>query len=124
MRGCVFAVLVVALSAAPALACDGELMQGSTANAPEARILLEPPQISHPFAVRVALCDGGQVLTVDAIMPAHQHGMLYRPSMSALGQSRYIAENLVFHMPGLWHIQVQAEVDARRIDYVYETVVQ
>jgi hypothetical protein len=30
----------------------------------------------------------------------------------------------VFHMPGLWHIQVQAEVDARRIDYVYETVVQ
>lgn len=124
MRGCVFAVLVIALSAAPAVACDGDLMQSSAANAPEARIQFEPPQISQPFAVRVALCDGGQVLTVDAIMPAHQHGMLYRPTMSTPGQSRYMAENLVFHMPGLWHIQVQAEVDARRIDYVYETVVK
>ncbi|WP_321832155.1 FixH family protein [Thalassovita sp.] len=99
-------------------------MQSSTAKAPEARIQFEPPQISQPFVVRVALFDGGQVLTVDAIMPAHQHGMLYRPSMSTPEQGRYTVENLVFHMPGLWHIQVQAEVDARRIDYVYETVVQ
>ena len=117
-------MLAITLSAAPALACDGDLMQGNAANAPEARIQFEPPQISQPFAVRVSLCDGGQVLTVDAIMPAHQHGMLYRTHVSTLGQGRYMAENLVFHMPGLWHIQVQAELGAGRVDYVYETVLK
>jgi len=43
-------------------------------------------------------------ITVDATMPAHGHGMNYKPSIKATGDNRWRAEGLMFHMPGQWEL--------------------
>ena len=43
-------------------------------------------------------------LSVDAAMPEHGHGMNRVPSVAALGDGRFRAEGLLFHMPGRWEI--------------------
>ena len=54
------------------------------------------------FALELAVCPPPERLQVDAWMPAHRHGMNYRPTVRHLGGSRYRAEGLLFHMPGRW----------------------
>jgi hypothetical protein len=61
------------------------------------------------FFLDVAICakSGGaapSTLRVDARMPAHQHGMNYRPTVAAAGDGRFAARGLMFHMPGAWEI--------------------
>jgi YtkA-like len=43
-------------------------------------------------------------LAVDADMPAHRHGMNYRATVTTLGDGRFRAEGLMFHMAGRWRI--------------------
>lgn len=68
--------------------------------------------IGEPFAVEFAVCasDGrtAERVAIDATMPAHRHGMNYRPTVSVLGDGRYRAEAFLFHMPGLWEVVVTA----------------
>lgn len=57
-------------------------------------------------------------LRVDADMPAHGHGMNYRPTVRVMGapaegQSRYRAEGLLLHMPGRWRLHFELSVDGR-----------
>ena len=54
-----------------------------------------------------------QDLQVDADMPAHRHGMNYRPTVRALGDGRFVADGLLFHMPGRWRLLFAAG-DARK----------
>jgi hypothetical protein len=61
-----------------------------------------PIQVGKHFALDLQVCPAPDALVVDAWMPAHQHGMNYRPSVTALGGGRYRAEGLMFHMPGRW----------------------
>jgi hypothetical protein len=66
-----------------------------------------PVVVGRHFAVDVVLCasPGGpapDALRVDADMPAHRHGMNYRASVEPLGAGRFVAEGLMFHMPGRW----------------------
>lgn len=42
------------------------------------------------------------LVAVDARMPSHGHGMNYKPTLKAVGENRYRAEGLMFHMPGQW----------------------
>lgn len=63
--------------------------------------------VGRAFAMEVQVCAKGQAavptgLRVDAQMPAHRHGMNYRPSVVAQGDGRFRAEGLLFHMPGRW----------------------
>lgn len=65
--------------------------------------------LGRHFALDIALCPApGQpapvLLAVDAEMPAHRHGMNYRPMVQSLGQGRYRAEGLLLHMPGAWRL--------------------
>ncbi|HOB94628.1 MAG TPA: hypothetical protein PK306_13945 [Aquabacterium sp.] len=46
------------------------------------------------------------MLSVDADMPAHRHGMNYRASVTALGGGRFRADGLMFHMAGRWRVIV------------------
>ena len=48
-------------------------------------------------------------LRVDADMPAHRHGMNYRAKVSPKGDGRYVAEGLLFHMPGHWRLIFDVE---------------
>lgn len=72
----------------------------------------EPAEIKvgSPFKVMLSVCsDAGaavQQLTIDATMPAHRHGMNYKPDVSAAGEGRYEARGFLFHMPGAWQFAV------------------
>lgn len=59
-------------------------------------------RVGAHFALELAVCPAPGELLVDAWMPEHRHGMNYRPSVTALGDGRYRAEGLLFHMPGRW----------------------
>lgn len=64
------------------------------------------PPLNAPFALELSICarDGAAVATprVDATMPAHRHGMNYRPSLSETKKGLFRAEGLLLHMPGRW----------------------
>jgi hypothetical protein len=66
-----------------------------------------PVLVGRHFGLDVVVCAApGQAppstLRVGADMPAHRHGMNYRASIQALGDGRFVAEGLMFHMPGRW----------------------
>jgi hypothetical protein len=59
-------------------------------------------EVGKHFALELAVCPPPKEVRVDAWMPAHRHGMNYRPSLQSLGGGRYRAEGLLLHMPGRW----------------------
>jgi hypothetical protein len=78
-----------------------------------------PPvvEIGRHFAVEVVVCAEGTPPTltrVDAEMPEHRHGMNYRPTLTARGDGRFLAEGLLFHMPGRWRLLFDVEREGRR----------
>lgn len=69
----------------------------------------EVVSVGHHFVLEIALCQGRDTappttLQVDVHMPAHRHGMNYRPSVRERGPGRYRAEGLMLHMPGQWEL--------------------
>ena len=79
-----------------------------------------PPaiEVGQHFAVEAVVCptptDGGApALRVDARMPEHRHGMNYRPRVVKKGDGLYVAEGLLFHMPGLWQLMFDVERGGR-----------
>lgn len=70
-----------------------------------------PLPLGRHFALDIVVCaPAGQplpaMLAVDADMPAHRHGMNYRATVSALGDGRFRADGLMFHMAGRWRISI------------------
>jgi hypothetical protein len=66
-------------------------------------------EIGRLFSLEAIVCTKlpgpiAQGLRVDAQMPEHRHGMNYRPRVSKTDESRYVAEGLLFHMPGRWEL--------------------
>lgn len=63
-----------------------------------------PLQVGRPFAVDLLACtdDPRDLVGLDAVMPAHRHGMNYRPKLRALAPGTWRAEGLLLHMPGDW----------------------
>jgi hypothetical protein len=69
----------------------------------------EPAQlkVGQFFDAEVVDCatrDGRPVdrITIDATMPAHGHGMSYRPTSERMAAGRYLFKGLMLHMPGTW----------------------
>lgn len=103
----------IVLPAAQALACTPSL-RGDGVRTLEGRSYVVswrapvPAPLAEFFAVDFAVCarDGGAVGSprVDATMPAHGHGMNYRPNIVALGDGRFRADGLLLHMPGRWQL--------------------
>lgn len=65
--------------------------------------------VARHFTLLFAVCDSRgatkpESVAIEATMPAHGHGMNYRPNVVALGNGRYRAEGLMFHMPGEWEL--------------------
>lgn len=52
-------------------------------------------------------------LNVDAQMPAHKHGMNYRPEVKMSETSEYEASGMLFHMPGVWRLEITADVNGK-----------
>jgi|GEM_PF-966683 len=90
----------------------------------------EPPQlrVGTFFAVDVVVCTGTHAaqpiaeVLVDAHMPAHGHGMNYRPQSVAIGPGRFRADGLMLHMPGRWELRFDVRSDGQqtRLSHTFE----
>jgi hypothetical protein len=71
----------------------------------------DPPllQTDRHFTLTIQACGVPEeaTLAVDALMPAHRHGMNYRPAITRLGPGRWRADGLLLHMPGRWEFRFE-----------------
>ncbi len=79
------------------------------------RTVPAPIEVGRHFSVEAVVCASppARGLRVDAQMPEHRHGMNYRARVSSAGDGRYVAEGLLFHMPGRWQLLFDVERDGR-----------
>ncbi len=72
-------------------------------------------RVGQPFELIVSTCPANAtLLSVDASMPEHRHGMNYRPSVHALGDGRWRAEGLLWHMSGRWELVLVVQAGDRQ----------
>jgi len=91
------------------------LLETSQKESAAAIVDLQTDKISlgQPFSFKFALCDKAHSIpdrvTADAIMPAHQHGMNYTPTVAFDEASKsFEVEDFLFHMPGEWEITISS----------------
>jgi hypothetical protein len=76
-------------------------------------------ELGRPFSIEFVLCPRLTPappidrITVDAWMPAHRHGMNYRPTLAGTPPAPLRADGLLFHMPGRWEIVFELRVGER-----------
>ena len=72
-------------------------------------------EIGRHFAVEAVVCatPPTQTVRVDARMPEHRHGMNYRPTVAATADGRWVAQGMMFHMPGRWQLVFDVERGGR-----------
>lgn len=68
-----------------------------------------PLTVGRHFRLRGEVCGPVRLLRVDADMPAHRHGMNYRPTLGVDGAGRFEAAGLLLHMPGRWRLRFEVE---------------
>ena len=88
-----------------------------------------PLAIGRHFSLDVVVCaaEGAPqraLARVDADMPAHRHGMNYRPTIRALGAGRYAVAGLMFHMPGRWRFVFDLGSGADAVRLAHEVDVE
>jgi hypothetical protein len=54
-------------------------------------------------------------LRVDADMPAHRHGMNYQTTVQMAGEGRFLAQGLLFHMPGRWRLIFDVDTGGKTV---------
>jgi len=120
-------IVLIAFACVPAIAADrcGSALGTVSARAESAhysvvfRTVPDRIAVGRAFALEAQVCAKGDAaqptgLRVDAQMPAHRHGMNYRPTVVAQGVGRYRAEGLLFHMPGRWQFVFDLEAPGMR----------
>lgn len=68
-----------------------------------------PLKVGQFFSADIIACRSPGPVTrigVDATMPAHGHGMNYRPKAVEVAPGHYRFSGLMLHMPGRWQITV------------------
>lgn len=109
------------ISTAAASSCmlpSGAAMSGAGSSRHTATLRTNPSPVvlGEPFVVQLRVCANKDAqidrLTMDANMPAHRHGMNYKPEISALGDGLYEGRGFLFHMPGRWEITVSVYSEA------------
>jgi hypothetical protein len=104
-------------SSGTAFACDvtGHQMGSDNTDAPKVYVAYDDIPVAQPFSMRVTVCNDSTIndLRVDAIMPAHRHGMNYTPQITTVGDGVFEVDDMLFHMPGVWEVQVNVAFDMR-----------
>lgn len=113
VTGLAAAFLIAAHAHAHACAPQSAVELSSDDEAPfKAYADIQLTALSKPFNVDLYFCGGEnskvERIKIDAIMPAHQHGMNYEPQILELGDGKFQATSMFFHMPGIWQLQVSA----------------
>ena len=97
-----------------------------------------PIAVGQPFSVDLAVCaDPGpgsgagagatpavERVAIDAWMPAHRHGMNYRPTLAGAPPGPLRFDGLLFHMPGAWQLRFDLQAGERRWRLVDDLVVR
>lgn len=129
--GAVFAAGIVAGAAAEACEVPAGFTPRGRVEAAGLVVVFRtlPPaiELGRHFAVEALVCGDGAapVLTrVDAQMPEHRHGMNYRPTLAPKGAGRYVAEGLLFHMPGRWELSFDVESGGRRTRLATDVILE
>lgn len=111
---CMAVASVGAASACPLQAGDGQRLAGEGVTLAWQVVDRDRVPLAEPFALQVVLCPArARLLAVDATMPAHRHGMNYRPSLQALGDGRWQVQGLLWHMAGTWSLRLDVALDDR-----------
>ena len=71
--------------------------------------------VDRPFSLIVHGCSRQPLtlLSVDAHMPEHRHGMNYKASLAVIAPGTWRADGLLLHMPGKWEFVFVAMVDGQ-----------
>lgn len=84
--------------------------------------------LNVPFGASVTVCSKSERiptrLTIDATMPAHKHGMNYQPSTVQIDSHRHEVKNLLFHMPGMWRLEITAYENDEPHRFTYDVNLQ
>ena len=83
------------------------------------------PKVGQFFAAEVVACrapgpEPVGAIAIDATMPAHGHGMNYRPAAARAGAGHYRFTGLMLHMPGTWRITFDLVQGTRRTRLTHE----
>jgi hypothetical protein len=115
---------LLAMAAAPeAWACAPEGQGYARLASPEAEIAYRwaPSRlkVGQFFAAEVIACrapgpEAVAEVVLDAQMPAHGHGMNYRPTVAPTGPGRFRISGLMLHMPGRWRLTFDLMQGERR----------
>lgn len=118
------AAVVLGVALTRAWACPNPEEGFRRLASPQAEIAYrwEPGEIKvgRFFAAEVVACRGpghGDVrdIALDATMPAHGHGMNYRPTVTRIGPDRFRVTGLMLHMPGTWRLTFDLQRGESRI---------
>ena len=128
------ALVFLACAASGAQACDAPAGPGGAARIESRDTVLvyrtSPPKIAigQHFSVDAIVCAKSQGeptgVRVDAQMPAHRHGMNYRARVTPKGGGRYVAEGLLFHMPGRWQLVFDVDRPGRTERLTHDLTVE
>lgn len=112
------------VSSGAAVACEatGQRMGSEIQNAPAVQVTVNEIPLAQPFSILLTVCSEIAVsdMRVDAIMPAHQHGMNYLPVVTAKGDGVFRVDDMLFHMPGMWELQVDVEYNGQSVSYTFD----
>jgi hypothetical protein len=122
------ALLLVALSATGAGACpvpEGFARLATSEAEIAYRWHPERLKVGRFFEAEVIACRApgpGDIreVVVDAQMPAHGHGMSYRPTATELAPGRFRIRGLMLHMPGRWRLTFDLVQEGMRTRLVRE----
>jgi hypothetical protein len=83
------------------------------------------PKIGQFFAVEVVACRAPGLapvaeIAIDATMPAHGHGMNYRPAAERTGEGRFRFTGMMLHMPGTWRLTIDLIQGGKRTRLTHE----
>ena len=90
---------------------------------------LEPLQINqiHEWQLEIETSEGepliGAVVTLSGGMPEHQHGFPTVPTVTEVGDGRYLIEGMKFQMSGSWQMVFDIEVNGERDELVFNFMV-
>jgi hypothetical protein len=112
IRGLLIAGLFIAPVAAAACSLENaERVVSDDGVALLYRLESPPLALARHFSLQFRVCRDGTALSIenfrlDALMPAHRHGMNYRARVNLRADGLIEASGLLFHMPGHWRVVV------------------
>ncbi|WP_170383475.1 hypothetical protein [Ruegeria atlantica] len=116
------------VSSGAAVACEaaGQRMSSEIRDAPAVHVAFNEIPLAQPFSILLTVCSEIAVseLRVDAVMPAHQHGMNYLPVVTATGDGVFRVDDMLFHMPGMWELQVDFEYNGQSVSYTSDVALK